>query len=1517
LAKLIVISEGIGEIHSHVIFIHGLGGSPTKTWQSSIDPDIVWPQWLAEDIEGLAVRSVGYEAAVSRWKGSAMHLPDRAANVIERILLEPSLNTGEIILIGHSLGGLVIKQMLRTAESLAHQREDVAGFMNRVRRIAFLATPHAGADLAIWGDRLRILFLPSAATACLVRNDHNLRDLNLWYRDWSVKHGIEHLILTETQPIKKLFFVVKPDSSDPGLTIRPIPIDADHFTICKPCNRSSEIYLHIRKFITRPLESSQHYKLNENIHKIQESVEILNGKMDAFHIASAPRKYPKGLIDNEIHKHLLIMQRARFFGGYSVIEHSIILAEKIQNGEFEIGSDAIKRNALAWCSRFLSIENGDKAEELLNFAKQFGNGEEVTIAEAFAMSSKKNLEGALSRLASLTSSSARSAAFIIVTHHKDEASSVEWLSKAGITFSNLDADGKYALLIRLLMLGRWETALEYASNLSEDDYLQTPALYHVAAMANLVQVIPGDFKSFVLHEVPFEAHTFPLASNVESVQFRTQARNLFRKCSGAARELECEKAANIADDYALWLELRDQESWSFGHERLLVSMRNPAHSLRRLHLALQFGLKLDINAVEQEIERQTALSGGSNRDIAFARFSLAFTQKNPKDIANYIDRHRNELQIHLGNRLVDFVEIEMLAQAGFPQRAQGCLNLVIGELSGAEKKHLCRIIAESTGVDPIETRIAQFESSGLLNDLINLVNLLEKQNDWPHLCHFGRLLFNKTLALPDAERLAQALNQTHQYDELAELLRKFPEFLGQSDNLQMFWSWVLYRDGSLAESFVALKKLKAKRDDCNDRLLTVNLAIASGAWETLLPYIEEEWLKKDERAADELMHTAHLAQFVGSPRTKELVSAAVAKDAHNARVLMAAYLLATKAGWEDNDLVAEWFQQAVEHSGEKGPLQKMSLKELGDRKPEWDRRENEIWQQLSAGNIPIFAAANALNKSIIDMLLVPALANRIESDTRRRARIPAYSGGRQPLQYKDYKTIVIDPSALLTLGFLGILDTSCEVFEQIFIAHSTLGWLFQEKQRVSFHQPSRIKEASKIRGLLANQALNSFNCSVKIDSDLATEVGEELAAMIAETQAVSDSSNRQRLVIRTSPVHRIGSLMEEEVDLTAYYSNLCSCMAIVNKLKQKGQLTTTEERRARSYFNLHDKAWLHQSEISDGAILYLDYLSVTHLQHAGLLEKMRPAGLNAYISAEKIKDINALLSYEELTSKVETVIENIRKFLAAGIQTGKIKLGKAKHIDEAKSDILAFHPTLEIFGLANEADAIIVDDRFLNQHSQIENADVLTTLDLFDVLKTKGYITSDKKFDYRTELRRAGYLFVPITNEELQHHFSSAEVNDGRLIETAELRAIRENILQVRMSSFLQLPKEGFWLESLIRIFLHSLPAQWQAENDESTMLARSEWLIQIFDIRRWAHFLNIGNDPYLLKNAYCTQIMSLLLALLDNPSKVQARYWKWIEEHILKKIQEEEPELYSAIINQVKEFISSIVDPAASKEFE
>ena len=255
MADLFPIAEARGPKTANVIFFHGLGGDAHGTWSADPkDKATFWPAWLAQDIEGLSVYSVGYEASVSGWNGSAMELTDRAANVLNLLLVNPDLGAGQLILVGHSLGGLVIKQVLRKAADEAAEGAEASSFIERVRKVAFLATPHAGSDLAGRGDWLRVLIRPSAATRSLLRNDQHLRDLNLWYRRWARQRGIDHLILTETETTSLFGMIVKPDSSDPGLSSDPVPIDTDHIAIAKPVNRESEVYQLVLSFIKRPTE---------------------------------------------------------------------------------------------------------------------------------------------------------------------------------------------------------------------------------------------------------------------------------------------------------------------------------------------------------------------------------------------------------------------------------------------------------------------------------------------------------------------------------------------------------------------------------------------------------------------------------------------------------------------------------------------------------------------------------------------------------------------------------------------------------------------------------------------------------------------------------------------------------------------------------------------------------------------------------------------------------------------------------------------------------------------------------------------------------------------------------------------------------------------------------------------------------------------------------------------------------------------------------------------------------------
>ncbi|WP_225310991.1 hypothetical protein [Vibrio fortis] len=66
------------------------------------------------------------------------------------------MQNGELVFVGHSFGGLVIKQLLRHASDQRSEREEVSSFLSRVKKIVFLGTPHTGSSLATFSDRLRV-----------------------------------------------------------------------------------------------------------------------------------------------------------------------------------------------------------------------------------------------------------------------------------------------------------------------------------------------------------------------------------------------------------------------------------------------------------------------------------------------------------------------------------------------------------------------------------------------------------------------------------------------------------------------------------------------------------------------------------------------------------------------------------------------------------------------------------------------------------------------------------------------------------------------------------------------------------------------------------------------------------------------------------------------------------------------------------------------------------------------------------------------------------------------------------------------------------------------------------------------------------------------------------------------------------------------------------------------------------------------------------------------------------------
>lgn len=1229
-------------------------------------------------------------------------------------------------------------------------------------------------------------------------------------------------------------------------------------------------------------------------------------------------RVPIELVDERIEEDLEKLRKSRFFAAFDKVRSSQKLATRLTEGDLSWGSDSVRSRALAWCARFLSLtEKSEEAEKCLGLAKSLGACAEITIAEAFLSSSKDGKKSALKILDDLDLAESRSASLMVVAKHEGARAAVDWLRVAGIEVADLDSDGRYFLLSLLLELADWEAARGCVDELTDENIGEAPALYYMMAMACLLRTVPEEFRASVFRQPPFHARDFPLAPDEASIRERQKARNYFIEAGNIARDLNYSEAVKICEEYVLWLELTDPDKLNEGKRRLENMLRDPKRALGVVHLALEFGVDLDRQKIEREIEKQAALRGEVTFDAARARFALILAEKSPENIVNRIECYEDELERFSGRKFVLLLKIEVLSRAGLHEKAKECFDTLKREgLSKAECEKTQEAISAAEKNDTVEFAKRQFEETGSLQDLRALVFDLESRGRWEDLCRYGENLFKEAPSLPGAQRLVKALSRTNRTGKIVEFIKANKNLIDRSENLRKAYCWALYCEGELLESRSMLETLNHDQDEESYRVSRISLSVYLGDWHKLPAIIAEEYSNRDKRTALELVEIAGLAIKLKLPIAKELVIAGAEKGEDDIAVLSTAYLLASDGGWEDDPKAVWWLRKAASLSGDNGPVRSVPFRDMVNLNSEWNQRNHEIWRLYTSGEIPILLAAHYLNRPAVELMLFRALDNLSEVDPRRRGVIPAYSGNRSPARIDTAAAVGFDPTALLTLGFLGqyLLEKALDAFKTVYIPHSTLAWLFEEKERVGFHQPSRIRDAHKLRDLLAKQKIEKLTPSAVPESDLCDQIGDGLAALIAEAEKKPLHDDKtQHLVVRSSPVYRVASMMEEEADLTGHEHVLCSCGSVIDKLREKGRITEKTRRRACDYMRIHEKDWPNQPEIADGAVLYLDDLSVTHFLYLGVLEELQAAGFRPVVSPGTVSEADELISYENVSGEVGKIIEIIRTVLSSRIKSGRVRLARHFITDEADDPILRRYPIADMFSLVGDCAAVIVDDRCINRNASISNkgtqVPVFTTLDVIDELVSSDSITQEDRLEHRARLRRAGYFFVPVTQHELEHHLAASAVQEGKVVEVAELKAIRENILCIQMSGWLQFPKEHFWADTFLTAFLLTLKGLWSAGANLSNARAFSEWIVESVDVLGWFQNLAYKNKDSMNPIEYEARGVGMLMISTRVSPEVLEDYWAWIEDRILDEMEQQRPELHSRIVEQYKESIPKLVE--------
>ncbi|PNP78957.1 hypothetical protein FNYG_07822 [Fusarium nygamai] len=243
-----------------IIAVHGLNGKAFKTWTQ--DGKLWLADFLPLEIPYARIFTFGYDSRIA-FTGSASRVDDHARNLLERLMAKRRQFSEKrpLLFICHSLGGIVVKRAL----AIAHERSRRYNLITRdTFGIMFLGTPHRGSDVAFWGSLLAkladVVTLGSIRTQVLEDLKRKSGMLGAICSQFVERSESLHRIFSiyERQRTKGASgLVVEEDSAIIGLPNEvPISIEADHRSMCKFSDMTSEKYQMISDCILEMVEDA-------------------------------------------------------------------------------------------------------------------------------------------------------------------------------------------------------------------------------------------------------------------------------------------------------------------------------------------------------------------------------------------------------------------------------------------------------------------------------------------------------------------------------------------------------------------------------------------------------------------------------------------------------------------------------------------------------------------------------------------------------------------------------------------------------------------------------------------------------------------------------------------------------------------------------------------------------------------------------------------------------------------------------------------------------------------------------------------------------------------------------------------------------------------------------------------------------------------------------------------------------------------------------------------------------------
>ncbi|KAK7954712.1 SERAC1 protein [Apiospora saccharicola] len=266
-----------GKANADIWFVHGLRGDKRNTWSIG---DACWPRdYLKDDIPNSRIFTWGYDSSVLHLTKGASHATvfghaESLLGDISETRGTSEEETRPLVFVGHSLGGLVIKEvfgsppgaLIRSAEYLHNKQDEELGSIYACTKgVVFLGTPHRGSDTVTYGK------IVAKAAKLALRNpndqlismlekespilEHQRKSFASIGKDLALACVFEELptalgiVCSHTSSSDGIQIVPQWSAVIDGFNVREQPVPANHMEMCKFATRDDVGYKRVIRLI--------------------------------------------------------------------------------------------------------------------------------------------------------------------------------------------------------------------------------------------------------------------------------------------------------------------------------------------------------------------------------------------------------------------------------------------------------------------------------------------------------------------------------------------------------------------------------------------------------------------------------------------------------------------------------------------------------------------------------------------------------------------------------------------------------------------------------------------------------------------------------------------------------------------------------------------------------------------------------------------------------------------------------------------------------------------------------------------------------------------------------------------------------------------------------------------------------------------------------------------------------------------------------------------------------------------